>query len=201
MKQALAEPGPGGHAAGQGHARRPAADARRGHPRRAHPAGLRPVHGHSTATCSPTTRRTWKSSSTRWPAGCRRPSGCSTRCPTSSARNSRTSWRRRWRTRAWPPSCRALGDALRARRPELGRPQPRGADVRRRAARPRRRDQRRRRPGRPGRPGVRARPGVRRARTWRTSTRRRSAARSAGRRSTTCRRCAGSSASCSSRAT
>ena len=55
----------------------------------------------------------------------------------------------------------ALGDALRQRRPELGQRQPRGADVRRAAARPRRRHQRRRRPGGPGRPGVRARPGVR----------------------------------------
>ena len=39
------EPRPRGHAAGQGHARGPAPDARRRHARRAHAAGLRQLHG------------------------------------------------------------------------------------------------------------------------------------------------------------
>ena len=96
----------------------------------------------------------------------------------------------------------ALGDALRARRPELGAAAARacGCPARSRSASA----------TRPARVAdladladleSRARPGLRRAPASTTSTRRRCAARSAGRRSTTSRRCAGSSASCSGRAT
>ena len=45
MKRGAGEPRPGGDAAGQGHDGRPQRDARRGRAGRAHPGGLRRVHG------------------------------------------------------------------------------------------------------------------------------------------------------------
>ncbi len=82
--------------------------------------------------------------------------------------------------------------------PALGRP---GADGRRPPARPRRRHRRAAGDRRPGRARRDARPGLPRAPRWTTSTPSWWSGRSAGRRSTTSRRCAGSSGSCSGRAT
>ena len=74
MKEALQQPRPGGHAAGQGHDGRAERRCWRRDARGEHTQDrLRRVHGPTTGTCSRRTRATSRSWSTRWSAGPPRP--------------------------------------------------------------------------------------------------------------------------------